>query len=167
VRPGGTVRVSGRAPAGTAIVAIDRRARDGGPWLPVVEVQAAADGTFAARVAVPTTGFVRARAGDLTSRAVAVRLVPAVHAHAHRAGAMVHVEATVAPVPPGATAVLQRYARERFAWRPVARARIGPRGVHFRLRARDEVYLRVVITGARGGFADGASRSVRVPALRR
>jgi plastocyanin len=166
VVPGGRVRVSGRAPKGTALVTIERRAA-GGVFVPAAQVAPGAEGAFSARLRIDAAGAYRARTESLTSPAVSIRLVPMVHAHAHRMGAAVHVAATVAPATPGARAVLQRYVRELFTWRSIARAPVTRAGTaSFELQARDEVYLRVLVTRARGGFADAASRSVRIPALR-
>jgi hypothetical protein len=69
------------------------------------------------------------------------------------------IRAGATPGRPGATAVLQTYDRDHFAWRAIARAKLdGSSRVGFALPpGLDRV--RVVVVGTKG-WADGASPSV-------
>ena len=137
--------------------------RHDGMFETVAPIVLAADGTYAVEVEVHEPGTYRVRAGELTSPAVQVRLTASVRTTAGRAGANVRVAARVTPARAG-TAVLQRYIRELFDWRTVKRSPIAADGTaRFTLKARDEVYLRVVATNLGGGWSAGASRAVRVP----
>ena len=160
VLPGRHARFAGRAPAGT-LEAVLEHGHDG-MFETVAPIVLAADGTYAVELEVHEPGTYRVRAGELTSPVVQVRLTASVRTTARRAGANVRVAARVTP-PRTGTAVLQRYVRELFDWRTVKRAPIEADGTaRFTLRARDEVYLRVVATNLGGGWAAGASRAVRV-----
>jgi hypothetical protein len=118
-------------------------------------------------VTVAEPGTYRVRTGELTSRTIVVSVRAHASVGASRRGRTVRVTAHVDPPRDGAVAVLQRYVRERFTWRSVARASFDHHGMaRLTLRTRDEVYLRVVATRLGGGWADAPSRSVRVRALR-
>ena len=118
-------------------------------------VRARPDGSFVVGVPVGTPAVYRALAGSLVSPAVRVRVRPQVRA-AKLGGA---VRATAEPARPGATAVLQSYDRERFAWLPVARSKLdGRSSVRFALPDGVE-RVRVLVVGGRG-WADAASRPV-------
>ena len=161
VLPGGRAHLAGRAPAGTLEAVLEHGTRRhvrgrGARCVP------AADGTYAVEVEVHEPGTYRVRAGELTSPAVQVRLTATSQQRPGAPGATVRVDARVTPAR-ARTAVLQRYVRELFDWRTVKRAPIAADGTaRFTLRARDEVYLRVVATSLGGGWSAGASRAVRV-----
>jgi plastocyanin len=165
VRPGALARLSGRVPAGAGPVVLEQR--QGDAFVEAGHADPAPDGSYTISVPVAEPAVYRVRAGDLTSQTVVVRVQPAVRATATRAGALVRVVARVDPPRPGAVGILQRYVRERFTWQTVGHARMGPGGtVRLSLRARDEVYVRVLAARLGGGWAVGASPSVRVRALR-
>jgi hypothetical protein len=97
----------------------------------------------------------RALAGSLVSPAVRVLVRPLVHVA--KAGDAVRAKTDPARV--GATAVLQTYDREHFAWQPVARSKLdGRSSVRFALPDGLE-RVRVLVVGSKG-WADGVSRSV-------
>jgi plastocyanin len=150
VAAGRRVVFAGLAPAGTASVALR------GPHGDVV-VKPRADGSFAVRTAIGEPGSYRAVAGALVSPAVRVHVEPTVRA-AVSGG---RLRATVTPARPRATALLQAYDRERFAWKTVAHARVDgtsrvalpvPGGV---TRAR------VLVVGTHG-WADGVSQTLEL-----
>jgi len=72
------------------------------------------------------------------------------------------IVARVRPRRIGATAVLQRYDRERFAWRTISRSVVGPRSrVRIVLPPKASGHYRLVVRG-HDGWADGASRAIAV-----
>jgi len=145
VGAGQRVVFAGLAPAGTSSVAVR------GPHGDVV-VKPRADGSFAVRTPIGEPGSYRAVAGGLVSPAVAVQVRPAVHVSAARG----RVRATVRPGRPGATALLQAYDREHFAWTTVARGTLD-RASRVSLRVPDGVgRARVLVVGSHG-WADGIS----------
>ena len=145
VGAGQRVVFAGLAPAGTSSVAVR------GPHGDLV-VKPRADGSFAVRTPIGEPGSYRAVAGGLVSPAVAVQVRPAVHVSAARG----RVRATVRPGRPGATALLQAYDREHFAWTTVARGTLD-RASRVSLRVPDGVgRARVLVVGSHG-WADGIS----------
>jgi plastocyanin len=150
VGSGRRVVFAGLAPAGTESVTLRDGASD-------TTVRARPDGSFVVRVAVAVPGTYRAVAGSLVSPAVRVHVRPSVRV-VHSGGALA---AQAEPARPGATAVLQAYDRDHFAWRAVARAKLDGRSrVRFTLpEGLDRVRLLVVGTK---GWADGVSRTVPV-----
>jgi plastocyanin len=147
---GRRVVFAGLAPSGTEAVTL----RGAGAER---TVRARPDGSFVVGVRVGAPGVYRALAGSLVSPAVRVHVRPLVRA-AIAGGA---VQATTDPARPGATAVLQSYDRERFAWQPVSRSRLDGRGrVRFALPEGVE-RVRALVVGEKG-WADAASRSLRV-----
>jgi len=146
VGAGGRVVFAGLAPAGTASVALR------GPHGDVV-VKPRPDGSFAVRTAVAEPGSYRAVAGALVSPTVRVQVRPTVRVF--RAGG--RLRATVRPGRQGATALLQAYDREHFAWKTVARGTLD-RASRITLHAPGGVgRARVLVVGSRG-WADGVSQ---------
>jgi plastocyanin len=153
VASGRRVVFAGLAPAGTESVTLRGGASD-------TTVRARPDGSFVVRVAVGVPGTYRAAAaGSLVSPAVPVLVRPLVRVA--RAGDA--VRAVSDPRRPGATAVLQSYDRERFAWLPVSRSRLDGRSrVRFAIPDGAE-RVRVLVVGGKG-WADAASRPLVVSA---
>ena len=150
VASGRRVVFAGLAPTGTESVTL-RGA--GGERT----VRARPDGSFVVGVPVVVPGVYRALAGSLVSPAVRVLVRPMVHIA--RAGG--GVRANTDPARAGATAVLQAYDRERFAWLPVASSKLdGRSSVRFQLPDGVE-RVRVLVVGGHG-WADAASRSLVV-----
>ncbi|HET6683924.1 MAG TPA: cupredoxin domain-containing protein [Gaiella sp.] len=146
VSAGRRVVFAGLAPAGTASVALR------GPSGQIV-VHPRPDGSFAVRTTVAVPASYRAVAGSLVSPAVHVQVRPLVRA----TSAGDRVRATVSPRRAGATAVLQAYDREHFAWKNVAHekldaaSRVALRVPHGVVRAR------VLVVGTHG-WAAGVSQ---------
>jgi plastocyanin len=122
---GASTTLRGRAQAGVTTVALAREGASGPPTLATV----AADGTFAARVRLDAPGRWRASAGALASPPVTVAVATLQRVLVRAAGDGLSVR--TAPPRPGARIVVERYWRERFAWRVVARARLDRRGRAF------------------------------------
>jgi plastocyanin len=151
VASGQRIVFAGLAPPGTETVTL-RGATTGDR-----AVRARPDGSFVAAAAAVVPGTYRAVAGTLVSPAVRVQVKPAVRVA--RAGSALRARAQ--PARPGATAVLQTYDRDHFAWRGIARGKLDARSsVGFSLPdGLDRV--RVVVVGTEG-WADGVSRTVRL-----
>jgi plastocyanin len=145
---GRRVVFAGLAPVGTEAVTLRSGAAER-------TVRARPDGSYVVGVTVGAPGAYRASAGSLVSPAVRVLVKPVVRAL--RTGDT--LRASTDPARPGATAVLQSYDRERFAWRGVASARLDARS-RVRFRLTDDIErARVLVVGAKG-WADAASRPV-------
>ncbi len=151
---GGRVVLRGLAPTGTAKVTVSRT---GSAGRVVARVEPAGDGSFTVPMrAYRPENFV-ALAKGLASPAVHVAVAPKVRAR--RNGSV--VLASAAPSRAGARAVLQRYVRERFAWRTIARAQLDSSSKgSLRLPDRPGRF-RVVVRGSKG-WADGASGAIVV-----
>jgi plastocyanin len=146
VSAGRRVVFAGLAPMGTASVALR------GPGGDVV-VKPRPDGSFAVRTAIGEPGSYRAVAGALVSPAVRIHVTPMVRA----AVAGERIRATAKPGRPGATALLQAYDREHFAWKTVAHGMLD-RTSRIALPVPGGIgRARVVVVGTRG-WADGVSQ---------
>ena len=154
---GESVALSGRAPAGTASVAIERQA--GAAWEPAGSATPAADGSFTASVRPSETSVYRARTALGESPGATVTVTQDVDLRVRLSGHMVRVSAR-----PGLLATLQVYSRERFMWRNAGRVKLDSRG-------RGSIMHRGRLVGARGrvavGGRSGARGQRRVPAARR
>jgi plastocyanin len=163
--PGARTTLSGRAPAAAAgaEVAIEQRAPDGA-FAPVGSVRPRPDGTFSALVAPTAPATFRARAGELLSPEVGVAVRPRIAVRARRSGRRITVTVATTPAQPGAPVVLQRYRRERFDFRTVARRSLDrtTSAVTFRLRSRHWERVRVKLLRGVGGFGSATSRPVTV-----
>jgi plastocyanin len=149
---GRQVVVAGLAPAGTSSVTLLRvGAGESGRT-----VKARPDGSFTVLFRAEQPGAFRAVAGKGRSPLVRVRVVPEVTVS--RAGSRLRV--TAAPARPGARIALQEYVRDYFAWRTVARARLGRSSrASIPIPPGRPARLRVVVRGQRG-WADGASPAI-------
>jgi plastocyanin len=157
VRAGQAASISVLASADTPSVTLERLEPSGPPT--VVGV-AAPDPGGNLSFSVPTDrpGLYRARAGELTSRVVAVRVAPAITFTSSRHGRVVRVRATVSPAQAGATVILAEYVRERFAYQPLRSARLDARsGIAWTLRTKRRLRLRVELTEPVDGFSVAAS----------
>jgi plastocyanin len=151
---GGRIVLRGFAPTGSARVTVMRLGASGKV---IGRVKPAGDGSFTVQLRIYTPADFSALAKGRASPHVHVAVAPRVLAR--RGGSVVQVSAS--PKRPGATAVLQSYERERFAWRTIARGRLGvtSKGV-FTLPKRAGRF-RVVVRGSKG-WADGVSSAVVV-----
>ncbi|HEV2813135.1 MAG TPA: hypothetical protein VGW10_07795 [Solirubrobacteraceae bacterium] len=156
--------LSGRAPAGTPFVALER---DGAP---VATVPTAPDGTFRYE-APPQSGTYRAGESPPLRLDVVDRVDVGLLARYGRRFTTLRV--TTTPPRPGATVVLQLWSRERFAWRRATKATLDRAGrttltLERRVRARARVVLlddggREVAT-SRQAFTWALSRPPRLAA---
>ena len=145
---GSRVVFAGLAPAGAETVTLRGGAAER-------TVRARPDGSFVVAVNVGAPGAYRAVTGKLVSPVVRVLVRPIVRAA--RTGDT--LRASTDPARPGATAVLQSYDREHFAWRGISKAKLDGRSrVRFPLTAGIE-RARVLVLGTKG-WADAASRPV-------
>ena len=139
---------AGLAPAGTAAVTVR------GPGTEQT-VKPREDGSFALRFAVTAPGSYRAVSADLSSPAVRVQLKPILRTTL--TGRTLRVSAS--PARPGAPVVIQRYDRERFAWRDQAHGTLDARSrATFRIPAGIPL-VRAVVRGAKG-WADAATPAI-------
>jgi plastocyanin len=166
VLAGQGLRLTGRAPAGTAHVAIERTL-DGTTWQDTgATVVPDASGAFAATVPAAEGATYRADVAGGTSAVVtpqvAARVPLAVRVARSRHHLAVHVRTGSRGT--GLYAGLETYRRWHFVWRPVGkRVRIGPSGrttfqVPVALRSR----AHVVLYGHRAGTPLLTSRPVRL-----
>lgn len=154
VRPGGSAGIAGLAPTSTERVAVERLT--GRRWVAFRAVRPTPDGTFTVRVRVTRPDAFRARVGGAVSAVVRVAVAPDVTARLVDGV----VRATASPARPGARAVLQRYDRDHFTWRTVARTRVvRGRPIELPLDGARGGHVRVVVRGG-DGWADGASRAL-------
>ena len=145
---GRRVVFAGLAPAGTAVVTLR------GPGTEQT-VKARADGSFALRFAVVSPGSYRAVAAGLSSPVVRVELKPILRTTL--VGRTLRVSAS--PSRSGARVVLQRYDRERFAWRDLARGTLDARSrATFRVPVGVPL-VRAVVRGSKG-WADTATPAI-------
>jgi plastocyanin len=165
--PGAGTKLDGRAAPGTGEVAIEQRGPDGA-FTAVGAVQPGADGTFTAEVSPRAPSTFRARTGDLTSPEVRVAVAPRLTVRAQRHGRHIVLSVRATPAQHGAPVALQRYRRERFDFRTVARGELG-RGssTTFELRSSHWERFRVVLVRGVGGYGSATSRPVAVPVNRR
>jgi plastocyanin len=161
VSRGGTVKLDGRAPAGTSSVEIQRD--DGSGYAPVAT--AAVDGSGAFSVALPAVASSKYRAVDAAGASPDVQVAVIdrklrVHASRSRRSAIVRVRAV--PADPGATVQLQLQLRERFGWFPVQRKRLDKHSAAT-FRAPFHARARVVLTLPDGWTPVTTSPAFRLP----
>jgi plastocyanin len=153
---GEPVTLSGRAPAGTSSVAIERAV--GSSWEPVGSAVPSADGAFVASVRPVETSVYRARTALGEGAVATVTVTTDVDLRVRLSGRRVRVVAR-----PGLMATLQVYSRERFMWRDAVRVKLDARGrgvlVH---RGRLVSTARVVVSRVAGGAALAVSDSYRL-----
>jgi plastocyanin len=151
---GGRVVLQGIAPSGTTKVVV---ARVGEAGRALARVEPAGDGSFTVVFRAYRPENLSALAKGKSSPHVHVAVAPKVNAR--RSGGEIRVSAS--PSRPGAPAVIQRYIRERFAWRTVVRGRLsGDSKRRLTLPDRPGRY-RVVVRGGHG-WADGVSGAIVV-----
>lgn len=151
---GEPVSLSGRAPAGTGSVAIERAV--GSSWEPAGSAVPSADGSFVAVVRPEETSVYRA--STALGAGASATVTTNVDLRVRFSRRVVRVTAR-----PGLVATLQVYARERFMWRDAARVKLNARGRgSIRMRGRLVSTARVVVSRAAGGAALATSDSYRL-----
>jgi plastocyanin len=156
VLAGEPLTLSGRAPAGTARIGVERTAPDGA-WVSAGAATPAADGTFSTTTPAVEGASYRVTTPGGASPPVTPRVTARVELHvAVRRGkrhATVRVHAM--PAPAGMVATLELYARWHYRWRDRRTVKLDAHGgASFRLPATLRTYARVSLR-----------RSARGPAL--
>jgi plastocyanin len=153
VLAGEPLTLSGRAPAGTARLGVERTAPDGA-WVAAGTATPAPDGTFSTTTPAVEGASYRVTTPAGASAPVAPRVTARVELHiALRRGkrhATIRVHAM--PAPAGMVATLELYARWRYRWRDHRTVKLdADGGASFRLPASRRTYARVSLRrGARG-----------------
>jgi hypothetical protein len=145
--------LQGLAPTGTTKVVVERLGKESRAE---GRVAPAGDGSFTVTVRLSQPAAFRARVKRLTSTSIRVAVAPHVKVHLHDGV----LSTTARPSRVGAAAVLQKYDREKFAWRTVLRGRVDSASrVSLRLPPGRVGRFRVVVRGSHG-WADGHSQAV-------
>jgi plastocyanin len=156
VLAGERLTLSGRAPAGTASVAVERSV-GGGEWsADGAGAAPAPDGTFAATVKAVEGASYRVTTPAGVSPAVTPRVTARVDVHlrVERMGRHLHLHVHTMPAAPGFVATLERYSPWRFRWRPAQRVKLDSRGrASFMLPARSRSFARVALSRSPRGQA--------------
>ena len=154
VLPGEPLMLSGRAPAGTAHVGVERSI-SGGAWSADGDGAAPAqDGTFEATVKAAEGASYRVTTPAGASPAVTPRVTARVDVHIDVLRSRHHIDVRVHTMPAatGFLATLERYSRWHFRWRPARRVKLDSRGrASFRLPAASRSFARVALSRSRRG----------------
>jgi plastocyanin len=161
--PGQSVILGGQAPTGTEEVTIERRLADGS-HAPVATVLADAEGAFSVAVSPTLPTYYRAVAGDRISADVLVSVSAVVRLRVSGwRGRAVLLEASTSPDQAGARVVLERYVRERFTWKRVSEAELGPRSrARFRYAPKEPVLVRAHLVEGVNGYGPAVSNERRI-----
>jgi plastocyanin len=161
--PGARAKLDGRAAPATGDVTIEQRGPDG-VFTTVGAAHPGADGRFSAEVSPRAPSSFRARTGDLTSPEVRVAVAPKLTVRTQRRGRHIMISVRTTPSQAGAPIALQRYRRERFDFRTVAKGELG-RGssITFELRSSHWERFRTVLVRGVRGYGSATSRPVVVP----
>ncbi len=160
VLAGGPLRLSGRAPAGTAALTLER-AGAGGAWAPVGDpVAPGPDGGYAVTTPAVAGASYRVNGPAGASPALTPQVTARIDVHVALHGR--HLEVHAMPAPKGLEATLELYRRWRFRWAEQRSRKLDADGMaHFRLPRGPNTYARVVLRGRSGGPALVASRVLR------
>ena len=156
---GEPIMLAGRAPAGTAQVAVEQSVA-GGEWTALGGVAPAADGRFRATAPAVIGASYRVIAPAGASRAVVPRVQAHVDVHVtvQRKRRHSYVRVHTMPAAKRFTVTLELYSRWRFRWRAQLHAGLDASGgASFRLPATRRTLARVALS--RGGGAPVLARS--------
>jgi plastocyanin len=157
VLAGEPLTLSGRAPAGTARVGVERSTADGG-WVALDDAATPeTDGSYALKTAAVEGASYRVSTPAGASAAVTPRVTARVELHVglQRGKRRLVLHAHAMPAPPGMVATLELYARWRYRWRATRTVELDHHGgASFRLPRSLRTYARVSLR-----------RSARGPAL--
>jgi plastocyanin len=157
VMAGEPLTLSGRAPAGTTLVSVERSTPDGG-WLALdAAATPAADGTYSVKTPAVEGASYRVTTAAGASAPVTPRVTARVELHValQRGKRASTLQVHAMPAPAGMVATLELYARWRYRWRADRTVKLDEHGgAAFRLRRDLRTYLRVSLR-----------RSARGPAL--
>ena len=168
LHPGEAAPLTGRAPVGTAKVAIQAKQSDG-TFATVGSVAPGADGAFAFTALPRLPTEYRAVSGDLVSPSVFVSVSARVRMYlVGTSGRFVRLRVATTPDQPGAPVVLEKYVRELFTWVTVAHGTLGENSrLIFRYAPRHNLRLRVRLVEGANGYGPAVSSPVWVaPPLR-
>ena len=164
VLAGEPLTVSGRAPAGTRRVGVERSV-SGGEWVDVGAATPAPDGTYETSVPAVEGGSYRVTTPAGPSPPVTPRVTAHVDVHlqVHHARRHTFVRVHTMPAATGFVVTLERYARWHFRWRASRSAALDPRGrATFRLPAGARSFARVALRRTRRGPALVHSGTVKL-----
>jgi plastocyanin len=165
VLAGEPLSLSGRAPAGTALVGVERSV-GGGEWLATgAAATPAPDGTFSAMVPAAEGASYRVTTPAGPSQVVTPHVTARVDVHlaVRRGRRRTTVDVHATPAPRGFVATLELYARWRYRWRAHRTAKLDSHGAAaFRLPASRRTYARVTLRRRRGGPALVRSGAVKL-----
>ena len=156
---GEPITLAGRAPAGTAQVAVEQSVA-GGDWTALGSVAPAGDGRFRATAPAVIGASYRVVAPAGASRAVVPRVQARVDVHVTVKRKRRHTSVRVHTMPAAKrfNVTLELYSRWRFRWRAQRHAALDARGgAGFRLLAGRRTLARVALS--RGGHAPVLARS--------
>jgi plastocyanin len=166
VLAGEPLELSGRAPAGTARIGVERSLA-GGAWTATDAGAApAADGRFTATVPAAEGTSYRVTTPAGASPAVTPRVTARVDVHlaVERGRRHTTVDVHAMPAPKRFVATLELYSRWRYRWRSTRSARLDSHGAaSFRLPASSRTFARVALRRERGGPALVRSGVVKLP----
>jgi plastocyanin len=164
VLAGEPLRLSGRAPAGTPRVGVER-STPAGAWIALdVAATPAADGTYSVSTPAVEGASYRVTTAAGTSAPVTPRVTARVELHVALQRGTRHSTLRVhaMPAPAGMVATLELYARWRYRWRPQRTVKLDDHGAAaFRLRRGLRTYARVSLRRRAGGPALVSSHVLR------
>jgi len=157
---GGPLRLTGRAPAGTTALTVER-AEGGGAWAAVgAPVVPGADGVFAATTPAVAGASYRVTGPAGASPALTPAVTARVDVHVRLDGRRLEVHAM--PAPKGLRATLELYRRWRYRWAELRTRKLDAGGMaSFRLPHGPNTYARVTLRARNGGPALVVSRVLR------
>lgn len=164
VLAGEPLTLSGRAPAGSPSVGVERSTPSGG-WVALdAGATPAADGTFAVRTPAVEGASYRVTTAAGTSAPVTPHVTAHVELHValQRGKRRSTLQVHAMPAPEGMVATLERYARWRYRWRARRTVRLDHHGAAaFRLRRGLRTYARVSLRRSANGPALVSSHVLR------
>jgi plastocyanin len=152
---GEPLTLSGRTPAGTARVAVERSAPAGG-WAAAGAATPAADGSYSTTTPAVEGASYRVTTPAGASPPVAPRVTAGVELHValRRGGRHARIQVHAMPAPAGVVATLELYARWRYRWRAHRKVKLDAHGsATFRVPAALRTYARVSLRRRAGGPA--------------
>jgi plastocyanin len=164
VLAGEQLTLSGRAPAGSACVDVERSTPDGG-WVALdTAATPEGDGTFSVRTPAVEGASYRVTTAAGTSAPVTPHVTARVELHValRRGERRSRLQVHAMPAPAGMVATLELYARWRYRWRVRRTVELGEHGgAMFRLRRGLRTYARVSLRRRARGPALVSSRALR------
>ena len=164
VMAGEPLTLSGRAPAGTPRVGVERSTPDGGWTALEASATPAPDGSYTLKTAAVEGASYRVSTPVGASAPVTPRVTARVELHValERGKRRVTLQAHAMPAPAGMVATLDLYARWRYRWRTSRTVKLdGHGGATFRLPRSLRTYARVSLRRSARGPALVQSRVLR------